>query len=472
MANESTSIGIRTGKPYLTDKESARVKQLADLRLIFEGKHKEYFYRGNRSQHVYKALGPNASNVLYITENLPGRCTLKFADLLFGEELVVEPADADQQTAEAIARISQASRLHPLLYNAATVASWAGKAYWQAVVRNGQVRLESVAPEHVFPRYDLGSDRLVGATIKFTVRIGDQQYVRVIDHAPGQITNSLWLLKKNSLSVESRAPLELAGSGLTEIQPTGIDELMIVEICNYSTGGVGASDYDGECLTLVDEVNNRRSQISRVLDKHADPAVQALESLFDEHGNLKASGRALAVDDMSKDAMKYITWQAQLADAGTALTDARGAFLGHMEIAPELLGRSAGTSADSWKKFKLVVTQTLARVNRKRIYMAPSIEDVFRIAFKLENIHTPGVTYPVLPTTLTWSDGLPIDDEDMMGVVTGYYSSGLMSRKRALTWMHSDKAIVEEELELIEAEAEASLPTALRGGMMGLAGNE
>jgi hypothetical protein len=463
--------GIEVGKCYLSDAEQAQVKNLEGLRMLFEGKHKRYFLDEARTQHIYKAVGPNGRNLLYITENLPGRCVFKYADLLFGEELVIGPAVEAPAVAEAIARIGAASAIHPLLFQAAVEASWAGRAWWQVRVREGQVRLEQVAPESVFAEYDASGD-LVAATIKFAVTIQGERYARCIRHERGKIIHELWHLAKGTDRVDGAADLAVAEAGLQPEEATKIEDLVIIEHRNFSTGGAGASDFDGEVTTLIDDVNNRRSQISRVLDVHGDPTVEVDAQLFDAEGNAKISGRAVKVDDMSRPSVRYVTWEAQLTEAAKALENATASFLGQMEIAPQLVGLGGGTSADSWKKFKLSAVQTLARVNRKRLWMAPSIQRAYAVAMAMENAWTPGVSYPVAPVALTWSDGLPVDDEELMRVVTGYKEAGLISEEMALTWMHGDPKVVKVERERLLADREARLPTAFRGDGMTHIGQE
>jgi len=458
---------MELNKDYLTAAERARVEALQGLRRIFEGRHRDQFYARANTRHCYKALGPNARNVLYITENLAGRCSLKYADLLFGEPLGVEAAGDSPAAAEAVERIASNSRLHERLFGAAAESSWAGSAFWQCRARGGAVVIQPIAPEHVFPAYGDDAETLASAEIKYVATIGGVRYARVIRHLPGLIEHELWELAAGSNEVKARADTQRL-LGAPPAEPTGVGELCVVEVPNYAACGRGASDYAGDVADLFDEVNNRISQISRVLDTHADPIVQALESLFDRHGNLQASGRALATGDMTQDAVRYVTWDANLEQAFAALASARDAALGQMDMAPELLGRGAGTSADSWKKFKLCASQTLARVNRKRIHMAPAIVAAFRVAMLLENAWVLGASYPVADVSLAWNDGLPEDETEKMQVVTGYVGAGLMSTRRALMEIHNDPAIVEEELAELAAEAEADLPTGFRDGMMAL----
>lgn len=474
MAKEPTAPRFQAGEPWLTGERLARVERLAAWRRLFEGRHREHFYLGNRTQHAFKEVGPNAGRVLYIADTLPGQAVLKHADLLFGEELAVEPAEGADDApalAAAIERIVRQSRLHPALFEAAVTSGWAGRAYWQLVVEAGAVRAEHVEPERVFPRYAPGGGRLAGATILYPLTIGETRYLRVIDHEPGRIVQELWELDGGERIVR-QAALDRIG-GAEPVQETGLPGLAIVEVENYAMAGRGASDFDG-AESLIDEVNNRLTQISRVLDQHGDPAVQALESLFDEHGNLKIAGRAVAVESLKDgDAVRYVTWNAQLEHAAVQLDRAMRAFLRHVEVAPSLVGLGdAGTSADTWKKFKLQAATTLARVNRKRLFLAPAIEELFAGAFALENRFALGVAYRTGPVSLTFSNGLPVDDAELSQIVTTYRREGLMSERMALTWMHGSQRIVEEEIQRLAEEREAALPTSLRDGGLDLAGRE
>lgn len=463
---KTTPAAFGPGEAWLTADEAARVTELAGYRRLYEGDHRKHFWSGGKTQHEFKALGA-ASNVLYIADNLAGICTLKHADLLLGEPLSVAPADGNEQVAAAVARIDEASSMAATLYELAVTAGWAGRAYAQVLVKRGRVRVEIVPPEHVFPRYELGGRELVGGTIKYPVTIAGKRYLRVIEHDIGQIRQGLYELDKAGRVLKA-SELSLLGPGVEPVQMTGLAEPALVEVENFAAAR-GRSDYH-RAEDLLDEVNNRLTQISRILDQHGDPAMVALRELFDEQGNLKISGRAVAADTLEKgDPVRYLTWDAKLAEAANQLDRAMRAYLRRQETAPLLVGLDGGnTSADTWKKFKLAVSQTLARVNRKQLFMTPGVVSIYRVAQQLENLHVIGVSYPVTPVSLTWSDGLPVDDEELMRIVSGYRAAGLMSRKMALTWMHGDPRVVAEELEALQAESEASLPTSFRDGAIDL----
>jgi len=475
---QDTANLLEIGKPWLTSGESARVESLAASRRIFEGKHREHFYEKNNSQHQFKAVGPEASSVLYIADNLAGLCSLKLTDMLFGEPLLIEPADdvgagkKNSAADDAIKRISDASRLPAELYELAVETGWAGKAYLQVIVADGAVRIETVTPENIFPTYAPGSGRLAEATIKTIVTSPEdgEEYCHVVKHGVGHIISQVYKLGKKQIVI-GRADLKVIGGG-EEFTKTGLTELTVVEAENYTPGGRGASDYSGN-ESLLDEINNRITQISRILDKHGDPAVVALASLFDENGALKISGQAIVADTLEKGPpVQYITWDAKLEQCAAQLDRAIHAYLRNVEVAPVLVGLGGNTSADSWKKHKLAVSQTLARVNRNQTFISPAILAAMRVAMALENIFVLGVSYPANGVQLTFSDGLPVDELEQMQIVSGYYDRGLMSLERALLTIHDDPKVAEEELSAIQAENEAKLPTAFREGGIELAANE
>ena len=352
---------------WLSVAEGRRVFQIGAWRLLFAGKHRDYFFTENRTQHEFKAAGQIASRVLYITENLPGRTSLKYADLLFGEELAIESAQESAAVEMAVARLVENSKFHSGLYEASSIASWAGSAWMQFYMRDGKVVCENVQPENVFPDYTPGTRDLRSATIKYLIMLKGERYVRMIHHRPGAIEHHLYRLKDDG-QVGAEVDVTLADPTLRPVQPTGIKDLTIVELPNFAPCGLGTSDYDG-AESLIDEVNNRRTQISRVLDIHGDPALLVLANLFNERtGEFRVSGRALPVDDMTKgDPVKYLTWDAKLEVAFRALTEATLGFSGQMDMSPMLLGINIGaTSAETAKKFKLQISQTTARVGARQ----------------------------------------------------------------------------------------------------------
>jgi len=458
-------------KPFwLTDCEKAAVARTERLRRIFAGKHRSVFLQDGESQHAFAAVGPNVSRWLYICDNICALATLKHCDFLFGEELSANPSDGSAAVADAIARISQASKLHPMLYDMGATAGWNGRAFLQAIIREGGVRMDSLDPANVFPQYEPGGTRMTAATVKQRVTIGGKNYSHVIEHTAGLQAQRLWELDAGD-HLDHLADLSLIGlpAGTDFVQATGIDELTIVEIDNYTPEGSGGSDYTEDVLTLLDEMNNRLTQISRVLDKFGDPAMQVLSTLFNYDGSFRISGRAIPVETFKDgDQIRPVTWDAKLQFAAEQLDRALKAILRQLDVPPAILGVGADAHSDSWKKLKLTCGPLMARVNRKQIFMTPGIQNIFRVAMKLENSPNGplGVSYPISEVSLTFSDGLPVDDTDLMTQVVGYAGAGLMSKKMALTWIHGDATVVEQELAQLKQEAEESLPTGLRGGVM------
>lgn len=466
---------LESKKPWLTDEEKARVAELARYRALYEGRHRELFYTSKLTRHLYKAVGGDTRNVLYLTENWPGRCVLKYADLLYGEPLAIAASDdANAGLADAIKRVTARGRIHQVLFQAAVESAWAGSAWVQPLIRRGSVVLESVAPETVFPRYERGTRILLGCDIKYKLTVDGRPCVRVIRHESGTILQELWSLDdKTGAEVVDPLDLALLGPGISEAQQTHLTRPAIVEIPNYSAGGIGASDFYPfpDVGDLVDEINNRRTQIARILDQHGDPAAEVASKLLDANGNVQISGKAIPNDDMDNPAVRYLTWEANLTDQAAALVSGVNAFVGHMEIAPTLVGLGGGaTSAETWKKLKLQSSQTLARVNRKQLYAAPAVYDLIDMTMQLDVRFAAAPSFTPGEVTLTWSDGLPVDEEDLQRIVTGYTTADLMSRRTALRWIHGDwtEKQVDDELAEIDAEREARMPSAFRNGGLDL----
>ena len=70
-------------------------------------------------------------------------------------------------------------------------------------------------------------------------------------------------------------------------------------------------------------------------------------------------------------------------------------------------------------------------------------------------------SYPVIPVNLGYSDGLPVDDQELATTIQTYRNAGVMSRHMALVWIHSDPKVVLQEERALDAETAATLPTGI-----------
>src|SRR5215211_2421505 len=113
---------------FLTDEQKARLERIRQARMLFDGRHREYFLDEGRTQFDFPRVRAGPRTVqLYLTYNVLGLIALKGADLLFGQAPMLRAASEAQQ--EALSRLAERTSLHALLYGCAVDASYEGECF-------------------------------------------------------------------------------------------------------------------------------------------------------------------------------------------------------------------------------------------------------------------------------------------------------------------------------------------------------
>src|SRR5215217_1940744 len=111
---------------FLTPDQQSRLERIRQARMLYDGRHREYFLDEGRTQFDFPRVRAGSRVVqLYLTYNVLGLISLKGADLLFGRGPMLR-ADGDAQE-EALARFIERTSLHALLYGCAVDASYEGE---------------------------------------------------------------------------------------------------------------------------------------------------------------------------------------------------------------------------------------------------------------------------------------------------------------------------------------------------------
>src|SRR5215208_5035114 len=113
---------------FLTDDQQARLERIRQARMLFDGRHREYFLEEGRTQFDFLRVRAGSRIVqLYLTYNVLGLISLKSADLLFGQSPMLRAQDAAQQA--ALSALAERTNLHALLYSCALDASYEGECF-------------------------------------------------------------------------------------------------------------------------------------------------------------------------------------------------------------------------------------------------------------------------------------------------------------------------------------------------------
>jgi hypothetical protein len=441
-----------------------RLENYARYRLLFKGDHTEVFQRVQQwlDKEVDKAI-------VYIVCNFAGLVSKICADLLFGESLKVTVGDEDSPEQEALDTIITDNNLHTKNYEMALSSSWRGDAVYKARfglprpwAENERVIIESVPAGVFFPHLNADNvQEMTGATLAWVKEQNDRKYLRKEIHLPGEIRNELWLL--DGSKIRNRVPLSTFDeyAGLPEQQETGYPGLLVEHVPNWRLDDMfwGFSDYL-DLESLFDELNNRISKISRILDKHSDPKLILPPGMMKYDLRTRQwyiEKESLQVVEIpnemaEKDIPRYLVWDAQLEAAFKQIDKLLDLLMMMSEVSPAAFGMDKDGAAESGRALKFRLLRTLAKVNRKKLYFDQGLKNILYAAQVLDVTHGSGSYEPTIPR-LEWKDGLPDDPLEQAEIEASRTSAGNTSLESSLRRLDGlDGEALTDEMERIKAE--------------------
>lgn len=436
---------------FLSPDQQARLERIRQARMLYDGRHREYFLDEGRTQFDFPRVRAGGRVVqLYLTYNVLGLITLKGADLLFGQVPMLRAADDAQH--EALARLALRSNLHALFYGCAVDAGYEGECFLETCAKDGQVYLAQVPADEIFPLGDRGPDGQFDQYVRYRVKNAgtDQEPLMLlleILYAPGRIERRCFQLEEGGRRREVALD---AWAGATRVSPlpitlTGIAANTITWIPNNLVRGQPVSDYDG-AIELQDALNAKNSQVGRVLLKHSDPRMVFPEEAFDPTtGDIRADHDVFAYGADSTRVPRYITWNAELQHAMADRAFILNQLLVRTETSQVLLGMKQGAAPDAYKKVRLEAFNSLTKAARKTAYWTSGIRRAIGVAQDLENVLPGGPRYARGPLSVELRDGIPVDDKEQAERLSILRAAGLISLERALAeQLHDPKAVSKE----------------------------
>lgn len=478
MKLETKQIPMFTqGALFPNEYHIERIKRYRMNEYLFKGDHFRAF-----TENPY--LSKSQRNTLQMSINLPSIICKKSADFLFGESMRVLSGKGDD-TAEqkAFDRITHTNNFNILTYESALSNSYYGDAFIK--VRYGQeyngmlpkeidvprVFIENLDPKTVFPEYfSYDKSKLKGIHIAVPVWDEDLEgyILNVESHYPNLILYTRYHITPMIYAVDGTiTQYKINGEveGSREYTKTGIPTPLVVHIPN--TGIVG--QWEGiDDLTehhgIFDEINNRLSQISEILDKHSDPSMVVPTGLLDEDedGNTSfnvSHNKVFEILGKEDVIPQYITWDGQLANAFTELDKLVELLLTTAEIPTVVLGKGdSGTSGSSGLAIKWRMNSLLAKINRKRQYYQKGIQTILYISQMLET--NLGIAdYQITVPVLQFNDGLPKDEMEQANIMA-IRSGGAktISQKSAVMILNNmTEEQAEKEIERINQEQDQQM---------------
>ncbi len=441
---------LNVGAPWPPPSELERVTLYKQNRDLFEGKHDKVF------KDWIRLLRDDQQATLEVILNWPKRLSTLFADLLLGEPPQVEAGDEGSKEQDAVTRLIELNNLFNTAYEVALDVSRFGVGLFK-IRHDERAIVEAQTPLVWYPVVQPDNVKDVTAHVlgwdyeeeeQAIWGAKKQRYLKLEIHEKGRITTRLHKLAAGNIA------------GLVEesIVQTGVDDFLVVPVFNLSTSDrlTGLDDYS-DLDSIVQELEIRMAQISRILDKHADPNMCGPDSALEQdpqsgQWTFRGGGKYFPVGQ-GEQAPAYVTWEGQLDAAFKEIEVLMEQFYALSETSAAAFGQLKAGLAESGSALRRLMMAPLAKVNRIRLRFDPAMKNVLMLASELEVVQGVRDAVKLEEIHITWQDGLPDDDAEETQIESTRYTAGLTSLESALMRLDglSGEAL-QAEIDRIKAE--------------------
>ena len=443
---------LSPGQPWPPPAEVERLNKYAQNRLLFEGKHEQVF------KDWIRLLRDEQKATLEIVLNWHKRITLLFADLLLGEPPKITAGERGSEGQAAVERLIDENDLFNVCYEVALDVSRYGTGLFK-VRYDGRAIIEGQQPAVWFPvvapdnlkeitAHVLGYDYEAEEPGVFGRRV-KRHYLKTEVHEKGKITTTLYELR-NGTTIGEIVEQEEAN--------TGVDEFLIVPVNNILTTDrvTGLDDYS-DLDSIIQELEVRIAQISRILDKHADPNMYGPDTAL-EHDpatgqwGYRGGGKYFPVGQ-GEQPPGYVTWDGQLEAAFKQIELLMEQLYILSETSTAAFGQLKAGLAESGTALRRLMMAPLAKVNRIRMRFDPALKEVLWLASLLEKAQGMSGAVVLEDIHIDWKDGLPDDEQEVTQNEVQRYTAGLTSLESALRRLYGlEGEALQEEIERIRGE--------------------
>jgi len=458
---------ISPGQEWPPKSEAERLSMYAANRLLFEGKHREVF------KDWIRLLREDQQATMEIVLNWNKRLSTLFADLLLGETPRITAGDKGTPEQVALERLFEENSLYLSCYEVALDVSRYGDGIFK-VRYDGRGIIEGQPPAVWFPvcKPDNVKD-IVAHVLAWTYEEDVQRMLgtkkikmlKVEIHEKGKITTRKYEIVNDKIR------------GLVEdevVQETGVDDFLIIPVPNLLTTdrSTGLDDYS-DLESIIQEIEARAAQISRILDKHSDPNMYGPESALEidpasGQATFRAGGKYFPIAEGDKEP-GYVTWDGQLEAAFKQIELLMEQLYTLSETSAAAFGQLKSGLAESGTALRRLMMAPLAKVNRIRMRFDPALKKVLKLASALEVAQGMRNAVKIEQVHIDWKDGLPEDYKESTEIESTRYTAGLSSLESSLRRLDGlEGDALKEEIDRIKAAA----PQAAQSPRISLPGAE
>lgn len=424
---------LKVGKQFPPASEEERLSKYYKNKLIFEGKHEEvYADTFNRIKRIVN----NFEDVISysMTINFQKLISFKFADFTCGEFPKITCGDDNSIQQKAIDKIIENSKLKSRLYSSAVDLSRFGDTILN-VFRNdeGNGEIGITQPNFYYKVVDPKNiDKVVNHILANTYEIETEsknifstsyytkKYLYVQIHYKGYYEEFTCELNENNTIVRATETKRI-NTGLSDFAVVPIHSIMTSDNCY---GMDDYTDLDG----IISELEVRLSQISKILDKHAEPTMQGPRNAMSiENGQLVFKAGTYIPKDPEDSDVSYITWEAQL-EANFKIVEN---LINMLSIVSEMGSTIFSTdmkvgiaTAPSGTALRRMLTSALAKVGRTRIFLDEGLKKSIKLCSELGGNDV--VNLKDEDINIHWRDGIsndPREEAEIMAIRTGNKST-------------------------------------------------
>lgn len=392
-----------------------RLEGYAKNKLLFEGHHDQVFTDLNRLNRE------DSSGVLAFSLNWHKRVVTAFANMLWGE--------TPEITSENDTYLKSLIEYNDF-YNVGYEITLDTLRYSPGIIKIGfdgvRATIESQNPAYWFPICQVDNIRkiqyhcLIWSFDETDAEGKKTSFLRVELHSKGKIENRLYELDNGKIGTQIK-PISSHPryKTLKDVVSTGIDDFLILPVFNLpvSDNYFGQSDYE-DYSSIIEQLELRICQITRILNKHSDPNMAGPESCLindpDTGEPTFVSGGKFWPLESGETAPVYITWNGELPAAFEEINLFMNQLFSLSETSPILFGDSGKLQrADSSAALKRLLISTLSKINRLRLSIDPKMRKALKLASQLEVLKHVPEAVELTDIKIGWRDGLPEDPKEL-----------------------------------------------------------
>jgi hypothetical protein len=441
---------LAPGQPWPPPTEAERLERYAQNRLLFEGKHEQVY------KDWIRLLREDQKATLEMVLNWHKRLTTLFADLLLGEPPRITAGDRDSEEQKAVERLIDYNGLFNAAYEVALDVSRYGTGIFKVRYDNRAI-IEGQQPAIWFPVVKPDNIKEIQAHVLAWTYEEDTQergktvtkkYLQTEIHERGRITTAKYPIENN-----------IIGPAIEQEETeTGIDEFLVVPVNNVLTTDrvTGLDDYS-DLDSIIQELETRIAQISRILDKHADPNMYGPDSALEKDSatgqwTFRGGGKYFPVGD-GEQPPAYVVWDGQLEAAFKQIDLLMEQLYILSETSAAAFGQLKAGLAESGTALRRLMIAPLAKVNRIRMRFDPALKEVLWLASMLEKAQGMAGAVVLENIHIDWKDGLPDDDNELTQNEVQRYTAGLTSLESSLRRLYGlEGQALQEEIDRIKGE--------------------